>query len=170
MEHRIEHLFDVPEDRLWQVFLFDEEYNDGLYRHLKLKVEGRQLEREGEGESLVVRRTVEMVPDRQIPSVLKAIIRGATLVREEGHFKARERRFEIALVVPIFGNRVDYGGCFLWEPVEGGRKTRRIWEGYCRARIPLAGGALERYLLGEMERGLALACEFATGYFATHAA
>jgi hypothetical protein len=154
VRHTIEHVFDTSPERLWEVFFFDEDYARGLYERMRLTVVRRDLQREGEGPSLIVRRKLQLAADRELPGALKRLFQGTSTVTEVGEFNAALRRYSVTIQVPVIGNLVDYGGEYTWETLPSGQ-LRRVWRGHCDARIPLVGGKLEAYLLGEIEKSMA---------------
>lgn len=154
MRQTIEHVFDTSPERLWEVFFFDDDFARGLYERMKLRVDHRELQREGQGETLIVRRKLHIVPDREVPGVLKKLLSGASTVKETGEFNAALRRYSVKIEVPVIGSMVDYGGEYTWETLPSGQ-TRRVWTGRCEARIPLISAKVEKYLLGEIEQSMA---------------
>nr|WP_276599691.1 DUF2505 domain-containing protein [Nannocystis sp. SCPEA4] len=167
VRHTIEHVFDTSPERLWEVFFFDEDYAKGLYERVRLKVVKRELHREGEGPSLIVRRKLQLVADRELPGALKRLFQGTSTVTETGEFNAALRRYSVTIQVPVIGNLVDYGGEYTWDTLPSGQ-LRRVWRGHCDARIPLVGGKLEAYLLGEIEKSMADNYAFTREYLRAH--
>lgn len=163
MKHTIEHVFDTSPERLWEVFFFDETYGRGLYERLRLRVARRELQREGEGASLIVRRKLHLNPERELPAALRRLLQGASTVRETGEFNAALRRYSVKIELPVIGNLVDFGGEYTWETLPNGQ-LRRIWRGRCDAKIPLIGGRLEAHLLGEIEQSMAENFAFTRDY------
>ena len=153
MRQTIEHVFDTSPARLWEVFFFDEAYARGLNERLRLRVERRELQHEGSGDTLIVRRKLQFVPDRELPPVLKRLFSGASSVKETGEFNAALRRYSVKIELPMIAAMVDYGGDYTWDTLPSGQ-VRRLWSGRCEARIPLIGARVEAYLLGELERSL----------------
>lgn len=164
MEQRLEHRFDVSAERFWRTYLLDEAYGRALYDHLRLKIAHKAVRQQGEGPDLVISRELHLLPDRDVPSALAKLLKGATLVKEQGHFDARARRFEVNVELPVIGRLVDFTGRYSWSDglSEG---FVRVWEGHCVARVPLVGRALERYFLGEVETSLAEAHAFTNSWF-----
>jgi hypothetical protein len=167
VRHTIEHVFDTSPERLWEVFFFDEAYGQGLYDRLRLKVARRELHHEGQGATLIVRRKLELVPDRELPGALKRLFQGASTVKETGEFNAALGRYSVTIEVPVIGHLVDYGGDYTWDTLPSGQ-VRRIWRGHCEARIPLVGGKLEAFLLGEIEKSMAENFAFTRDYLRAH--
>jgi len=140
--------FDADPHRFWRVTLLDTDYLAGLYEHLSLKIEHKELFREGSGDDLVVRRTLRYVAERKKPGVLDKLMRGANLVTEHADFDARAGRLISTVELPVIGSRVDFGGRYTWQPLDGGR-MRRVYLGWCDAGIPLVGRKVEQFLLQE---------------------
>ena len=153
VRHTIEHVFDTSPERLWEVFFFDEAYARGLYERLRLRALRRDLQHEGAGETLIVRRRLVIQPERELPPALARLFAGASNVREIGEFNAAHRRYSVRIELPVIGALVDYGGDYTWDTLPSGQ-VRRLWSGRCEARIPLIGARVEAYLLGELERSL----------------
>lgn len=168
MQQRLEHLFDVDAKHFWDVFLFDDDYLQGLYRHLKLKIEHKQLTRQGSGDELVVRRELHLTPDRNLPVALAKLLRGATLVKEYGVFDGRKQQLDIKIELPVIGRLVDFTATYTSEG-ESEVGFKRVWQAECRARIPLVGRQVERYLLGETQSSLAQAYAFTRTWLREHA-
>lgn len=156
MKHAAQHVFEATPERLWDTYFFDEAFNKGLHDRLGLRLDERSLQFEGAGPTLVVHRRLRYTVRRvlpQLPAALQRVIGERTSVVETGEFCARRRRFSLRFDLPRI-LRVECGGEFDWEPLEGGG-VRRVWHGRCESRLPVVGGRVARYLLGEIESGLA---------------
>lgn len=160
---RIEHHFATDATSFWQMFFFDQAYFDGLYEHLELNIEDVKLEQQGEGSTLEVRRTVQMSPRREMPALMAKLLKGVKTVTETGHFSAQRGTLQIKVQLPVIGSRVDYGGVYTWREPSAGQLLR-IWDGHCDANVPLLGGKLETFLLGEIERDFGRVYQFTKGY------
>lgn len=167
MKHEIEHVFETTPERLWHVFFFDEDYARGLYARMRLKLVARELQHEGEGETLIVRRKLTIAAERELPGVLRRIVGDANTLRETGEFNAALRRYSVDIELPVIGALVDYGGDYTWETLPSGQ-VRRVWHGRCDARIPLVGARVEQYLLGEVEKSLAENAAYTRQYLREH--
>lgn len=153
MRHTIEHVFDTSAGHLWEVFFFDEAFARGLYERMRLRVAHRELQREGAGDTLIVRRKLQIVPTRALPAALRLVFGEAPTIRETGEFSAALRRYSIKFDLPVISSRVDYGGEYTWETLPSGQ-VQRVWKGRCEARLPLVGATIEAFLLGETEQAL----------------
>ncbi|HEY8379450.1 MAG TPA: hypothetical protein VIK91_23320, partial [Nannocystis sp.] len=95
MKHTLEHVLDTSPERLWEVFFFDEAYARGLYERLRLRVVRRELQYEGAGPTLIVRRKLQLASERELPAVLRRLVGEARTVQESGEFSAALRRYSV---------------------------------------------------------------------------
>ncbi|MBK7823923.1 DUF2505 family protein [Nannocystis sp.] len=168
MLHTIEHRFEVPADRLWQVFFFDDAYGDALAERLRLRVSESELQHEGAGPTLLVRRRRSLTPTRVLPAPLDRLMGAQRKITESGDFSAQRRRYTVTLELPAIGPRVRCDGEYTWETLADGG-LRRVWQGRCEARIPVLGPTIERYLLGEIAANLAESHAFTCQWLREHA-
>lgn len=169
MRHTVEHIFDASPARLWEVFFFDDAFVAGLYDHLGLEIARRELQREGSGETLIVRRKLSLVLRRELSPLLRPLLRAPVRLVERGEFSAELRRFSVAVELPVAAARIDCGGEYTWEALPSGQ-TRRIWRGRCEARVPLIAARLEASLLAEVERALDRSYAYTRSYLRGRAA
>ena len=167
MLQTIEHLFDVSPERLWQVYFFDADHERGLCERLRLRVVERELQHEGAGETLLVRRRLRLLPERTPPLVLGRLLGAGRAVTETGDFSASHRRYSVTVALPMVAGTVRCDGEYTWDVLPGGG-TRRVWQGRCEARVPFVGPALERYLLAEIENSLAESHAFTRRWLREH--
>jgi hypothetical protein len=167
VKHTLEHVLDTSPERLWEVFFFDEAYAQGLQERLRLRVVRRELQHEGSGATRIVRRTLHMAPERELPAVLRRLVGEGSVVKETGEFNAALRRYSVDIALPVIGDLVRYGGEYTWDTLPSGQ-LRRIWSGRCEAKIPLVGGKIEAFLLAELERSLATAYAYTREYLRAH--
>lgn len=167
MKRDLEQTFAVEPQRFFRVILLDEDYLQGLYQHLALKIEQVELTSEGSGPDLKVRRALTYQAERQLPGVLSKLLRGSTRIKEQAHFDARAETFVTTVELPVIGSRVEFGGHYTWQTLDGGR-LRRTYHCRCDARLPLVGGKVERLLLEETERSYDQVTTFTADWLAAH--
>lgn len=160
--------FDAGPERFWRVTLLDEDYLQGLYEFLSLKIEHKEIVSEGEGDDLVVRRTLHYVAERRKPGVLDKLMRGANLVKEHADFDARAGRLISTVELPVIGPRVDFGGRYSWQPLDGGRRMRRDYVGWCDVGIPLVGRKVQKFLVEETRQSFDQVYDFTRRFLAEH--
>jgi hypothetical protein len=161
--HWIEQEFAVPAARLWQVLLFDRAYQQQLYDHLRLKIESLEIEEEGAGEALKVRRQLRFLANRNPSGVIAKLLKGASMVKQDEVFDQRAGTMRIKIELPVIGKRVEMTGEYTWEPTGNGG-CRRRWLGSYQAKIPLVGGQIEAYLIKETEQSMAESYQFTARY------
>lgn len=154
MKHTIEHVFDASAERVWDLFFFDEDYGRALQERLRLRLSGLELQHEGAGPTLIVRRRVRLTPQRELPPALRRLLGDRVTLQESGDFNAERRRYSVKIELSALAGLIDCGGEYTWDTLPGGA-LRRVWDGHCDAKIPLVGARLERHVLGEIEASLA---------------
>ncbi len=167
MLQTIEQLFEASAERLWHVFFFDADHERGLWERLRLRVITSEMQYEGAGPTLIVRRRLGLLPERAPPAVLGRVLGVGRVITETGEFSAAHRRYSVGIELPMLAGAVRCGGEYTWDTLPSGA-TRRVWQGYCEARIPLIGPALERYLLAEIEESLADSHAFTRRWLREH--
>jgi hypothetical protein len=167
MLHTIEHVFEVSAERLWQVVFFDDAYARGLAERLRVRVDDSELHHEGVGLTLLVRRRVRMTPEREPPMLLGRLLGRDRSVTESGDFSAERRRYSLRVEIAALRGKVTCAGEYTWDTLPGG-ELQRVWQGRCEARIPIVGGAVERYLLAEIENSLAESYAFTRRWLREH--
>ena len=68
--------------------------------------------------------------------------------------------------LPVIGARVDLGGRYTWQPLDGGERMRRVYQGWCDAGIPVVGGKVEKFLLQETQESFDQVFDFTTRFLA----
>ena len=167
MNHTIEHVFDVSAERLWDVYFFDEAFGRALQERLRLRFSGMELQHEGAGPSLIVRRRLQMTARRELPGLLHRMLGDSVTLWETGDFNAERRRYSVKIEPAVRGARIECSGEYTWDTLPGGQ-LRRVWEGRCEARIPLVGARIERHLLDEIEASLAELYAFTRRWLREH--
>ncbi|MBK6847847.1 MAG: DUF2505 domain-containing protein [Proteobacteria bacterium] len=165
MDLHLEHTFAAAPQRFWSVVLLDPEYQDALYRQLRLHIEHCVIEHEGSGDELRVRRELHLTPDRELPAALRKLVRGTALVKERALFDARAGKMTIEIELPVIGAWVDFHGVYTWRE-QGPAQLQRNWEAHCHARLPLIGRQIETYLLAEMASSFEQAYRFTCDWLA----
>jgi hypothetical protein len=168
MQYVIENTFDVSAKRYWEVF-FSEDYAAGLFPHLEIDWKLLKFEKQGEGDDLVIIREAELTPHRQPPKVLQKLITTKIKYVESNVYTASKSEMTTK-ITPNFGaDRVSNGGVYKVEPL-GPDKCKRVWEGVCTCKIPLIGGRIEDYLVGEVKESYRGATTFTRKWLAEHPA
>ena len=68
------------------------------------------------------------------------------------------------VTIPSFGaDRIDNHGTYSIKPL-GDDKCVRVWEGSCSCKIPLVGGKVEQWLVGEIKESYRKATDFTRAY------
>lgn len=148
MKYTITDDFKTSAKRYWEVF-FDDAYNEALFRHLRIGRQVLECTREGEGDSLVIRRRQILTPQREAPKIFKKLIKGAISYTENNTFTARDNRIQVETIPGFAADKLTTRGTYRIE-VLGPEQVRRIFDGECTCRIPLIGGKIERTIVDEV--------------------
>jgi uncharacterized protein YndB with AHSA1/START domain len=167
MERRAEHTFPALPARLWQVFLQDEAFLQWAYPQMGLTLVSCEIDVEGEGDHLRVKRVLTLLPEREMPSFLKRLVKGTSQVVQTEQFDAAKGVLDFSVSVPVIGDRVTYGGHYTWEVTPAGETLRR-WVGHCEARLPLIGKKVEAFFLGELFDGVEAMAPLLTQWISDH--
>jgi hypothetical protein len=168
MKYTIEDTFDVSAGRYWEVF-FSDDYNAALWPTLNVQHELLELDRQGEGADLVIRRRSRLTPQREVPGFLQRLIKGAISYTEENHFVARENKMDTKTISSFMADKIDNHGVYRLEEL-GPDKVKRVWEGVCECRVALVGGRVEKFLVDEIRESYRKATEFTRKWHAEHPA
>jgi hypothetical protein len=168
MDYRIEDDFDVSAERYWDVF-FSDEYNTAMWAALDIEHQLLSLEREGEGDSLVIRRKQQLTPKREVPALIAKFVKGAITYREENVFTKSNDTMKTVTISNILPDKIVNTGVYRLETL-GPNKVRRVWEGICQCKVPLLGGKVEKMLVGEVQESYRRATEFTRKWHAEHPA
>jgi len=167
MHDTLEQVFDVPAERLWALYFFDAAYGRALTEHLGQRVLADELQHEGAGPRLIVRRRRRLASQRELPAPLRRLLGGDLVLQETGEFNAEWRRYRVQIGLPLVGGLVECSSDFSWDSLPDGR-LRRVWEGHCSARLPLIGPRLERLLLGELAASVTRGHAFTSRWLREH--
>lgn len=162
MEVTITQFFSAPLDRFWKMWLFDEQFLRARYDNMRCTI----LERKLVEQSDRVVREVRFMPDRKLPGALKALIQGATEVRETSTYFPADDRCEVSVLLPIIGPRTTFVGSYSCTPRQQG--FERTWRGTIFVDIPFVGGRLERYFSQELQDALAEDHRFCSNWLRDH--
>jgi len=168
LKYRIQDTFDTTATHYWEVF-FDEEYCRVLFDHIDIAWELLELEREGEGEGLVIRRAQRLTPRREIPRVMRKFVEGAIAYTEHNVFRASDNSMQVRTVPSFLSERVTAQGVYYLEVVEPSR-VRRVFDAECTCKVPLVGGTIERHIVDEVKESYRRTTAFTREWLRDHPA
>jgi len=147
MHFRITHEFDATPEEFWEVF-FDEPFNVEQYKRIKVK-ERTMLSRKEDDKGIAF--SVRILPERDLPSVVKKIVKGDLGYVESTVYTRATSSMEIDIVPTLFADRTKIHANFKVEPLPGGR-CRRTFEGDLTVKFAIFGGAIERAIYDDMAK------------------
>ena len=158
--------FDTSLEHYWQVF-FDDAYNAALYERLRVGREVLDIQREGEGEALIIRRKIKLSPQREVPALVAKFVKGAITYTEQGVFTARTNTLEVVTIPGFMADQLTTRGVYKVQSL-GPTKVRRIWDGDVVCKIPLLGGKIEKGIIEEVTQSYRDTTDFTRKWLAEH--
>ena len=160
MTHEID--CDVP--RFWKLFL-DREFTTRLYEYLAFPKYEIVEQRETDAE---VVRVVKATPKLDMPGpVAKALGPGFSYM-EEGRFDKAAERYKFVIKPSALEGKLKNEGTVRVEPVDGGKKTRRIVDVVAEAKVFGIGGMLEKMTEKSFRDGWGKGAEFMNDWLKKH--
>lgn len=166
MRYTISDDFDTSLEHYWQVF-FDDAYNAELYKRLRVGREVLEVQKEGEGENLVIRRKVKLSPQREVPALVAKFVKGAITYTEQGVFTARTNTLEVVTIPGFMADQLTTRGTYKVQSL-GPNKCRRTWDGEISCKIPLLGGKVEKHIVEEVTQSYRDTTEFTRKWLVDH--
>lgn len=168
MRYRIEDAFDVGPRRYWDVF-FDEDFNRALFDHIDIDRTLVELEREGEGDDLVIRRAQKLSPRRELPKILRKFVKGAVTYEETNVLTMRDNTMEVETIPTFLAEKVTARGTYRLE-IEAPDRVVRVFDGLVECRIPLVGNAIEKVIVDEVRESYRRTTDFTRRWLREHPA
>jgi hypothetical protein len=148
------HDFDCDIPAFWKVF-FNEDYNVEMYKRIKVK-ERKMLERKEDDAS--VSFAVKIMPERDLPGVVKKIVGGDLGYTERSSLNKATNRMEVNIEPSLMKDRTTIKGVYWIEQIGPG-KVRRTFEGDIEVDLPLVGRKVEATVLEDVKRSYDIAAE-----------
>ncbi len=163
MRFRIADDFATSTAAYWEMF-FSEDYNRGLWDALDIDWELTALEREGEGDDLVIRRELVLRPRREMPAFMRKLAGDALAYTERDVFTARDDAMTVETIPSVLTEKLRSHGVYRLEPTSGG--VCRVYEGEFSCSIPIVGKKIEKHLVAEIEESYRKATVFTRRFLA----
>jgi hypothetical protein len=144
---RLVHEFDTDPTSYWKIF-FHVPYNAELYKRIGVK-ERRVIEQKEDGP--VVTWTVKIMPERDLPGVVKKIVGGDLGYIERSTFYRDKNYGDVHIEPTLMKEKTKIFGKYILEPI-GEKKLRRVWEGDIHVSLPLVGGKIEKVIIEDMTK------------------
>lgn len=156
---RLEREFRGGLDDFWAVY-FDRAYTEECYKRVRAR-ECTIVRLDDEGD--VVRRTLRIVPERDLPAVVRKIVGASLGWIEESTLYRAENRCDIVVTPTVLADRSTITFDYRVSAVADDRVLRTC-DGSVEIRVPVVGGRIERLIVEDMmasyEAGADLTQEF----------
>ena len=154
----VEHTFNCSEAAFWDRVFLDPEYNERLFKtELKFPV-WREVSREERGG--VLYRAIEVVPYvGELPAALKAVVGEGIGYEERGALDRAAKRYKVEVVPNRMADKFKVT-VEMSTIADGENRCRRKARAEANVKIFGVGGAIEKRLLGDLERSYQKSADF----------
>lgn len=168
IEYEIADEFLTTPDRYWDMF-FSDEYNAALWKTLDIERELIEFKREGSGQDEVIRRVQRLTPKRDVPAVLRKLVKDAVSYEERNVWRRRDNCMEVVTIPNFFADKFTAKGTYKLSP-HGVDRLTRTWKANCECRVPLLGGKVEQHVVEEVKKSYRATTAFTRQWIAEHLA
>jgi hypothetical protein len=163
---RIQHDFDCTEATFWDLFL-DDTYNQALFQGFLKFPRWQVLERVERGNEL--HRVVEVEPYvGELPGPIKKIVGESFSYREVGYLDRQKQRYYVRIVTSRLSDKFSVECEQYTEPLDGGKRCRRIFLANVGVHIFGVGGLIERRIVTDLSRSYDIGAQFTNDYVKKH--
>jgi hypothetical protein len=155
-----EHVFRAPSVDVVFSTYFDPRHTVAQDRELDI-TEREILERTETSDQL--RRVCRVVPKRQLPALVRPLIKGQLHYLETAVWKKEHDRIEIEIRPSILSGRATISATYRLSPVSAGL-IRRLYEGTVSVDVALISSRIECGIIKEFERSMPLAAACTQGF------
>jgi hypothetical protein len=160
-----EHVFRAPSTAALFAAYFDAGHQAEQDHQVAIRTrEILSLDDDGE----VLRRTCRVVPERQLPVVLRPFASGPLHYLETAVWTRRTDEIAIAIEPSILSGRARITGTYKLERIASDA-IRRRYAGMVSVELALLGGRIERGLLAELARSLPVVASSTQDWLDRHA-
>jgi hypothetical protein len=154
----VEHTFNCSEATFWDRIFLDPEYNERLFKgELKFPV-WREVSKEERGGEL--HRVLEVVPYvGELPAALKAVVGEGIGYQERGVLSRDAKTYKVEVVPNRLAEKITVKVEMSTRP-DGDNRCRRKARAEAIVKIFGVGGAIEKRLLGDLERSYQKSADF----------
>lgn len=147
MRVTVSHRFRCGTETFWRKIFFDRAYNETLFlQYLGFpKYEIASLVETPER----IDRVVKVTPPQKAPEIIRKLIKGTLSYEEVGAWTAAEGLYRFRTVPSAMADRIKIAGTIRGEDLPDGAMNR-IVDVDLDVRVLLVGGAVERFLAGEI--------------------
>lgn len=138
----------------WKLF-WDDAYNKDLYARLDVK-ERRFLERVEDDEKIVFQ--LRVMPKRDLPGFIQKLVGGDLGYTEISTWWKQQNRIDVKVEPTLMKEKSKISATYAITPLAPGR-IRRTFEGTVGLSVPLVGGRIEAFIIGDMEKAYQTAAD-----------
>ncbi len=155
--------FATDPDSFWKIF-WNDDYNAILYDRLEVK-ERRFLQRDEDDEK--IRFQLRVMPRRDLPAFVQKFVGGDLGYTEISTWWKRKNRIDVKVEPTLMKDKTQIDAVYTIEPL-GAKRVRRTFEGKIAIAIPLVGGKVEKFIIGDMEKAYQVAADTTDEWLRKH--
>ncbi len=149
MKLKIIQTYQTEVDEFLKVWFFNKEFLELRAARLRLKLSKIDLEKRPH----YTKRSLEFVPERNLPKSLTTILKGATQVKDLSILNHLENTCEVKIELPLISQLVSFNCSYRFIQLANS-KMERCFTAEIRVYLPLIGKKIEKYFIDELEKGL----------------
>ena len=155
MKFRVQHTFQKITLADYEKLYFDEEFNQGLCKAVKLSRDIIKLQ----SDEREYQRVVKVGPDRQLPKPMAKVLKTDRLFYEEHlNYTWGSMSGQWRTIPMVLANKVSSEGTFAFEEVGSG--VLRTVEGDISVNVLGVGSVIEKYIVEDVKRSYDEAASF----------
>ena len=155
-----EHVFRAPSVEVLFALYFDSTHQANT--DVATRIASREVLEDDDGPA-TRRRVCRVTPERQLPAFMRPFFPGRLHYVETVIWHKAEDRMELDVRPSLFGGRSQILSIYRLRSVEP-RLIRRTYEGSVSVEVGLVGGRIERKIVADMERTLAISARCTQDY------
>jgi hypothetical protein len=150
MHVTVSHNFSCTSEVFWRKVFFDPAYNDSLFKgHLGFP-EYRVVATDEKPDRIT--RHVHVMPPQRAPEILRKMTSGSVTYEEHGTWTVSDGIYRFQTIPSFKPDKITIEGVMRTEPLDGGKRIRRVVDMDFTVRIMLVGGTVEKFLADEVRR------------------
>jgi hypothetical protein len=158
------HDLDCDVDKFWQLFLFEEGFNDKLFKELEFP-EWKLLEQKEEGN--IIHRVVKAVPKMDAPGPVAKLLGDKFGYTERGKYDKTTKIYTFVIETSAMKEKLKNEGKVVCEP-RGEGKSRRVVDILAEAKVFGVGGMIESSFEKSYRSGWGKSAEFINRWVKEH--
>jgi len=165
MKLTVSHPLHCTPETFWKRIFFDRVYNEALFRQ-EMKFPEYSIVEQKEAADRVERK-VRVTPPQKAPEIVRKLVKGTMSYDEIGTWTAQDGIYRFKTLTSMMAEKIKIGGTIRAEPAGEGKMVRRV-DMDIEVNVMLVGGAIEKFLAGEIQSNYDVSFSFTNRWIAEH--